>query len=89
MNKLKVTNIKSKVKKQETIGDIMGLRELFDEFDTFKCPILQIPRKHSETDESYIQSLLSVSLILKDQRIVLNKKIKEIRTVLNKIRERK
>ena len=81
----KITYIKPKTKKQETIGDIMGVRELFDEFNTFQCPILEIPRKHSSVDESYIQSLLAVSLTLKNQRIVLNKKIKEIKTVLDKI----
>ena len=69
----KITYIKPKTKKQETIGDIMGLRELFDEFNTFQCPILEIPRKHSSADESYIQSLLAVDTVLKRQRKEINK----------------
>ena len=83
----KITYIKPKTKKQETIGDIMGLRELFDEFNTFQCPILEIPRKHSSVDESYIQSLLAVDTVLKRQRKEINKKIKAIKTALAFIKE--
>jgi len=85
----KITHIKPKTKKQETIGDIMGLRELFDEFNTFQCPILEIPRKHSSADESYIQSLLAVDTVLKRQRREINKKIKAIKTALDCIEEKK
>ena len=84
----KITYIKPKTKKQETIGDIMGLREFFNEFDTFMCPILNERKKFSSVDDSYIHALLSSALVLNEQRKVINKKIKDIKTTLKKIEEK-
>lgn len=84
----KITHIKPKTKKQETIGDIMGLKELFDEFNTFMCPILNERKKFSSVDDSYIHSLLSSALVLNEQRKVINKKIKDIKTTLKKVEEK-
>ena len=84
----KITHIKPKTKKQETIGDIMGLTEFFDELNTFQCPILNEKKKCSSVDDSYIQALLSSALVLNEQRKVINKKIKDIKTTLKKIEEK-
>ena len=88
MSKNKVTHLKPKTKKQETIGDIMGLKELFDEFNTFKCPILNQSKKLSSVDDSYIHALLSSAMVLNEQRKVINKKIKDIKTTLKKMEEK-
>ena len=84
----KITHLKPKTKKQETIGDIMGLKELFDEFNTFKCPILNQSKKLSSVDDSYIHALLSSAMVLNEQRKVINKKIKDIKTTLKKMEEK-
>ena len=81
----KITHIKPKTKKQETIGDIMGLTELFDEFNTFICPILNERKKLSSVDDSYIHALLSSAMVLNEQRKVINKKITEFEDSITKL----
>ena len=83
----KIRHLKPKTKKQQTLGDIMGLTEFFDEFNTFVCPILNERKKLSSVDNSYIHALLSSALVLNEQRKVINKKIKDIKTTLKKMEE--
>ena len=83
----KITHIKPKIKKQESIADIMGITEMLDDMNTFNCPLSDdyTHKKVSSVDDAYIESLLAVSLVLKKQRKEINKKIKQIKETLDKI----
>ena len=83
----KITHIKPKQIKKKSIADMMGISELLDELSTFKCPILKVDTKYSSVDESYKLSLLTASLILKEQRTYISKKINNINKTLNAIKE--
>jgi len=84
----KITHIKPKIQR----GFISGnpWQDMIDNMKTFYDPLADndwTTKKVKTVDDAYIQSLLAVSSVLKKQRKEINKKIKEIKTALDYIKE--
>jgi len=86
----KVIDIKSKRITEKSILENSGLSdlaELLNEINTFLCPITNKEIKFSEIDSGDIKVLLSLIIVLSEQRKDLSKKIKQIKQILIKIEE--